>query len=630
MQIPEGVRDVIGLRLNRLSQRCYDALTVASVIGREFEFGYLIRLIDDLTEDALLDVLDEALDAHVVEELPDQIERYQFTHALIQETLMSELSRTRRVRIHARIARMLEEYDSGNPEARAAELAYHFYEGAPVLGNDGLIRYSLMAGAAALRSFAHEEALVHYERGLAAKEDQPTDDDTAALLFGLGRVQVATRQRREASSTLSRAFEYYIGEGNMSATVDVAERLPLIPGFSGVSESLSRALELVPPDSHAAGRLLARYGLSLNYEKGDYESSQQVFSQALEIARREGDEALEMEVLANTSSLDANNRRWQDVLTKSLRVIELAQRADNTYAEMRARLWAAFSLIYIGELERATEYASTSLALAERIRDIQTLMQAIWANETVARVKGDWETSDRLIQRGLQLVSSDPFFLSAGIGSEYLKGEFEQGKDFMDRLLETMDRTTPAPIHVCACVAIMIPMVADISGVSEGFETAREAARQVLSSPASTPIFADTVNAGLALMAVQEGDTEQADELYKALLPTSGTIINGGAMVCDRVLGLLAWTMGREDQAIGHFEDALEYCIRAGYLNELAWTYYNYGERLLDSSVGPSQTRDPVRDKATSLLDAALTIATDLGMKPLMEKVATLRETIES
>ena len=180
---------------------------------------------------------------------------------------------------------MLMECDPGSPERPHHALAYHVDEGARVWGNEGLIRYSMMAGAAASRSFAHEEALVHYERGLAAKEDQPTDDDTAALLFGLGRVQVAARQRREALSTLSRAFEYYIGEGNMSATVDVAERLPLIPGFSGVSESLSRALELVPPDSHAAGRLLARYGLSLNYEKGDYESSQQVFSPALEIAR---------------------------------------------------------------------------------------------------------------------------------------------------------------------------------------------------------------------------------------------------------------------------------------------------------------------------------------------------------
>jgi predicted ATPase len=34
LRIPEGVREVIGRRLNRLSQRCNEALTVASIIGR--------------------------------------------------------------------------------------------------------------------------------------------------------------------------------------------------------------------------------------------------------------------------------------------------------------------------------------------------------------------------------------------------------------------------------------------------------------------------------------------------------------------------------------------------------------------------------------------------------------------
>ena len=52
----------------------------------------------------LLEVLDEALSARVIEELPRAVGRYQFTHALIQETLAGELSTTRKVRLHARIA----------------------------------------------------------------------------------------------------------------------------------------------------------------------------------------------------------------------------------------------------------------------------------------------------------------------------------------------------------------------------------------------------------------------------------------------------------------------------------------------------------------------------------------------
>ena len=112
VRIPEGVRDVIGRRLDRLSQRCNDTLTIASVIGREFTLAQLKPLLNDsavdpehaMTEDRLLEVVEEALASRVIEELPSSVGRFQFTHALIQEALAEELSATRRVRLHARIA----------------------------------------------------------------------------------------------------------------------------------------------------------------------------------------------------------------------------------------------------------------------------------------------------------------------------------------------------------------------------------------------------------------------------------------------------------------------------------------------------------------------------------------------
>ena len=43
VRIPEGVREVIGRRLNRLSDHCNQILTTASVIGREFELQQLFH-----------------------------------------------------------------------------------------------------------------------------------------------------------------------------------------------------------------------------------------------------------------------------------------------------------------------------------------------------------------------------------------------------------------------------------------------------------------------------------------------------------------------------------------------------------------------------------------------------------
>ena len=102
VRIPEGIREVIGRRLDRLSSECNQTLTMASVIGREFDFEQLSRLMDRPSNDSLLGELEEALGIGVIEEIAGSVNLYQFSHALIQRTLTDELSTTRRVMLHAR------------------------------------------------------------------------------------------------------------------------------------------------------------------------------------------------------------------------------------------------------------------------------------------------------------------------------------------------------------------------------------------------------------------------------------------------------------------------------------------------------------------------------------------------
>jgi predicted ATPase len=88
IRIPEGVREVIGQRLNRLSELCNQTLTIASIIGREFDFKLLRILGSEASEEQLLWALDEALKAHLIEELSGPGERYQFTHALVPQACL--------------------------------------------------------------------------------------------------------------------------------------------------------------------------------------------------------------------------------------------------------------------------------------------------------------------------------------------------------------------------------------------------------------------------------------------------------------------------------------------------------------------------------------------------------------
>ena len=266
VRIPEGVREVIGRRLDRLSELCNQTLTVASVLGREFEMAQLDRLMDpstssgqDLSEDWLLKLLEEALSARIIEELPDAMGRYQFTHSLVQETLVAELSLTRRVRLHARIAETLEDLYGPEAEANAAELAHHFVQAEPVLGSDRLVHYSLIAGELALAAHGYEEAMAHFQRALTAKESQPMDAESAAALFGLGLAQVATTvvekaPAQQAWDHIQRAFKSYVEAGDTAGAVEVAQHTLRTPHLTkGGVDVTARALEFVPPDSAGRG-----------------------------------------------------------------------------------------------------------------------------------------------------------------------------------------------------------------------------------------------------------------------------------------------------------------------------------------------------------------------------------------
>ena len=146
MGIPDGVREAIGGRLSRLSAACNRALTTASVIGREFGLDQLQQVSPDDNTELLLVLMEEALTARIIEEIPQTVGRYQFSHVLVQETLSSTLSATRRSIMHGEIGQALELLYAGKLPAHAAELADHFSQAVPGTADDKLVPYSLMAG----------------------------------------------------------------------------------------------------------------------------------------------------------------------------------------------------------------------------------------------------------------------------------------------------------------------------------------------------------------------------------------------------------------------------------------------------------------------------------------------------
>ena len=94
----------------------------------------------------------------------------------------------------------------------------------------------------------------------------------------------------------------------------------------------------------------------------------------------------------------------------------------------------------------------------------------------------------------------------------------------------------------------------------------------------------------------------------------------------ERLLDLLSHTVGNLNRAAEHFEDALAFCRNAGCRPELAFTCCDYTDMLLDPSTSSGRTGGEDRAKANALLDECLAISSELGMRPLMERVLSRRE----
>jgi predicted ATPase/class 3 adenylate cyclase len=161
--LPVSVREVIGRRVHRLGTASTRVLSVASVIGRDFDLT-LLGAVADTEEDALLDALDAARAAALIDETAAP-GRLSFVHALIQRALYDDLGGPRRRQLHRRIAQALEALPASTDE-RVSELALHWYAAAESGELDKALRYSIAAGDQAQSRLAPDEAVRWYTQAL--------------------------------------------------------------------------------------------------------------------------------------------------------------------------------------------------------------------------------------------------------------------------------------------------------------------------------------------------------------------------------------------------------------------------------------------------------------------------------
>jgi tetratricopeptide (TPR) repeat protein len=251
--VPESVKEVINQRLIRLTDECNRALSLASVLGREFRVDVLAR-VGAFNEDELLDALEAAQAAGLIAEEHVVQGRFSFSHALIREVLYEKLSETRRIRLHSRIAEVLESTSPADA-LPLADLAYHFVQAAPLNGYERAVDYATRAAREATESLAHEEAAQFYELALQAVSHtaRAIDDLRADLCAHRGDALAsvgnwpAAKQAFEAavrfldSSRFERRAELLLKLAMAHFwLLDVAALRPLVTEALGLAERVAR------------------------------------------------------------------------------------------------------------------------------------------------------------------------------------------------------------------------------------------------------------------------------------------------------------------------------------------------------------------------------------------------------
>jgi DNA-binding SARP family transcriptional activator/tetratricopeptide (TPR) repeat protein len=622
--VPDGVREVTARRLRRLDTESRQALQVAAVIGREFDYDVL-EAVAPLDDDALIAALEEGVEARVLREA-GRVGRYAFTHALVRATLYDGLSQLRRARLHGRVGEAIARLRGGDLDPHLPQLAYHFAQAAPVEQPERAIDFALAAARRADRLLAWEEAAHHYRAALRTRDLAGARDDPvrAELLLAQGASEDHAGMEDEARATfedavtvaralgdaslLGRAALGFAGQWSVLGRVD-DDRLSLLEEALG---------ELGDEDSTLRARLMARIALELYYS-GEPERRQALSEQAVDLARRLGDPR----TLA--ACLDARHYAlWRpETVDERLEVAaELRRVAEETgdpELELEGAGWTVVDLLELGDVQGADVQIAAASKLAEAL---QRPLWRWWTSLlrcTRAQMSGRFDEAERLADETLEIGRHGQ---AENAVNAYAQSIFnirrEQGRlAEVEPAVRRFVELYPRLVAWRAALALLL--------VELGREDEARAEFEALADLDDLPRDANWL-IGVTLLAEvcgALGDSVRAEPLYALLEPYAGrNVVVGRAATSNgsasRLLGILAAAMGSWELAEGHFISALAMHERMGARPWVARTQLAYAEMLL--------TRRQRGDKARAreLLAEAVATAEELGMPVVAQRARDL------
>lgn len=330
LRAPNDLEGLLRERAARLGSQVETVLTSASVVGREFDFE-ILRKMTALLEGELLDALDAALAANLLEETEMG---YRFRHALTRHALYDSLSRARRARIHGRAGEAIEAIYAIRPQALAPyveDLAFHFNLSER---RDRALGYLVQAGQKAANLYAFEVAVRHFEQALA-------------LMDALGLRDPAQRWM-----ILESLGSWYAILADTPRAVECFERALLL-----------QSTESWTPAHHDHIRLHCSAANAL-ITAGDMRAAETHLQLALSIANEQADAPEIADLFYNVALLHWHKGEYQEAFDAAQKSLDIAEHIQRTEAIARAFEMLALACHSLGEWQRGLHFEEQRALLA--------------------------------------------------------------------------------------------------------------------------------------------------------------------------------------------------------------------------------------------------------------------------
>ena len=621
--LPEGVRDAISRRLSALSDRANEVLRVAAVIGPAFELRVLDR-IPELAAGGVVDALDEVLATGLIAE-GDLPGTFQFVHALVRQTLLDELTATRRMRLHRRVAEATEaQPDAGE---RIAALAHHFAEAALDGCAEKAADYAIAAARRAHDRAAPEEALGHATRALEALELVGVVDRgrLADLHLAVGRASDGFAAARAA---LVKAADLARADGDHRRLAEAAIRLSRLTVLGQEDPQTDGLLaEALAAAEDGAVRCGVMACLAVHRYRAGSGRGADLAEDALREARQLGDHsalvaALWARVIVLTGAPDLEQRRrlTEEVIAAVARGAEDDDRTTGpgwgagVYSH-DVNLYRGIAHLQAGDRDRYDENAEAFLASP----DARSRRDGDVVRTLAALMDGRLDEAEAMIQAGLAHQNERVGELNTFL-VQFMLLRREQGR--WGEIVEALAAAAEANPTLPAFEAGLALAEAEIGHVDDAASRLRTLVTVGLPRLPRDSLFPTSLSF-LSIVAAVVDDADAAAALLPEIEPYRGQVLTLSGWLAalgsaDRFEAMLLTVLGRYDDADARFESAraLERRIRSEPF--VARTDVAHAELLL------RRARPGDQERARALLEGADAVGARLGIEGLRRQVATL------